>query len=322
MPLPRLNSPSTAALPRLRGFTLVELLVVITIIGILISLLLPAVQSARESARNVQCANHLRQIALGAIQHESAQGFLPAGGKGSWWMGDPDLGYGVNQPGGFFFNLLPYIEQANTREVGAGKTAAEKRTIWSKHCATPISTAHCPSRRQPQPGGVGAYSSVNHWQNIDLPAKLAHNDYAANAGDTTVKHFGTPADYADHTGICYLGSQVGMASVRDGATNTYLVAEKYLSPDAYTNGMSAGDDNCLYGGHDWDIVRWTNIAYPPARDRPGASLPERFGSAHPSTFNAAFCDGSVHCISYTIDPETHRRLGNRKDGLVISGTTF
>ena len=103
-----------------RAFTLVELLVVITIIGILIALLLPAVQAAREAARCAQCKNHLKQLSLAAINHESALGILPSGGWGPYWTGDPDRGFNRNQPGGFFFNVLPYAELANLYQMGQG----------------------------------------------------------------------------------------------------------------------------------------------------------------------------------------------------------
>ncbi len=307
---------------RMAGFTLVELLVVIAIIGVLVGLLLPAVQSAREAARRAQCSNKLKQLSLGALNHEQAHGHYPAGGLGSWWMGDPDLGFGIKQPGGFFFNLLPYIELANVRDAGSGLDPREKSNFWRTHCATPLEVMHCPSRRPAVPGGVGLYVRVNHWRNISLPSALAHNDYAVNAGDTVVKHFGSPEDYNHFTGIAYLGSQVRVDQLTDGTSNTYLVAEKYLNPDAYENGMSAADDNCVYGGHDWDICRWTNELYPPLPDTPGGSLPANFGSAHPVGFYAALADGSVRLISYSISPETHRRLGNRGDGEVIDENTL
>ena len=314
--------------PEHRGFTLVELLVVIAIIGILIALLLPAVQAAREAARRVECLNHLKQWGLAALNHESTHGFFPTGGCGSWWMGDPDMGFEPatvdcnasppnGQPGGFFFNTLAYMELATLRDRGKGLPAAEKRVAWTKFAETPFAAAFCPSRRAPKPGGTGLYANVNHWSNINLPTALAHNDYAVCAGDTTYQFFGTPASYAHHTGIAYLGSRVKLRDVSDGTTSTYMLGEKYLSPDAYANGMSVGDDNSVYSGHDWDNCRWANPAYQPVRDTRGADYGPNFGSAHATGFQMAFCDGSARLISYEIQPEMHGHLGNRRDGVAI-----
>src|SRR5262252_496450 len=103
-----------------RAFTLVELLVVIAIIGLLIALLLPAVQAAREAARRSQCRNNLKQLGLAAQNHLNAQKAFPSGGWGWHWVGDPDRGYGLNQPGGWTYSLLSFVEGTNIRNLGKG----------------------------------------------------------------------------------------------------------------------------------------------------------------------------------------------------------
>ncbi|HMP07910.1 MAG TPA: DUF1559 domain-containing protein [Lacipirellulaceae bacterium] len=133
------------------GFTLVELLVVIAIIGVLVALLLRAIQAAREAARRAQCKNNLKQIGLACNNFESAQKHLPSGGWGFKWMGDPDLGFGNMQPGGWIFSILPYIEQGNVTMIGKGLPLAQKRLELGRQMGAVIPIMNCPSR--PYPGG-------------------------------------------------------------------------------------------------------------------------------------------------------------------------
>ncbi len=317
------------------GFTLVELLVVIAIIGILVSLLLPAVQAARETARRTQCANHLKQLAQAALQHEQSQGYLPTGGWGHGWVGDPDRGFTMSQPGGWLYNISPYLEQQALHDLGVGANAAGR----TQAIQTAVALFNCPSRRPVEfvPYNYGTFANSN-------PISTAfRSDYAANSGDVAANNccwYGpdslsagdamtdtqwqqNDADVFNDTGVSYLRSQVRLANVRDGASNTYLVGEKYLNPDDYLTGNDWGDDQSWNMGFDGDINRWTaSTGPPPMQDTPGIAIFVIFGSAHSGTFEMAFCDGSAHAMSYSIDPEIHRRLGNRADGLPIDASKF
>jgi len=332
-----------------QGFTLVELLVVIAIIGILVALLLPAVQSAREAARRVQCANNLKQIGLAAQQHHEKYGFFPSGGWGFLWVGDPDRGVGPNQPGAWGYTLLPFLEQEALHQLGADgdpKTiTSTQRQGGTRLVQTPLAVYACPTRRRP---GCWPVVNLHNWPNQHgTTGNLTLNtrgDYAACAGDPPLPHdMGGPdslaiadgwtasgdwnshlwyAYSADPGGVSYIRSGISPAHIRDGASNTFLIGEKYLNPDHYYTGEDAGDNQSIYSGYNHDNHRSVRAGYAPRRDTPGVSAPENFGSAHPSGFQMVFCDGSVHHLSYTIDKEIYRRLGLRKDGLPVDASKF
>jgi prepilin-type N-terminal cleavage/methylation domain-containing protein len=166
-----------------RGFTLVELLVVITIIGILIALLLPAVQAAREAARRAQCQNHLKQLALACLSHESAIGYLPSNGWGTYWEGDPDRGFGKRQPGGWIYNILPFLEQQAIHDLGAGQDINTKRTTFTLREATPLSVLNCPTRRKVATQPNYDYPGTTPMFNMGPVQQWTRSDYAVNTGD-------------------------------------------------------------------------------------------------------------------------------------------
>ena len=338
------------------GFTLVELLVVITIIGILIALLLPAVQAARESARRVQCTNNLKQMALACLQHEQANHYLPSGGWGWVWGPDSDRGFGKKQPGGWHFSILPYMELGSLHDMSMG----QNYLAITKMIAIPVNTFYCPSRRNsivtPYTCGTtgGApYTQIRQFPTSDYP-NTAKTDYAANGGDgpcagsnPNVPGSGTPPgcyasadgmsdakinhDYLwgnQHpTGVIFAYSQCKMADITDGASNTLLIGEKYINPDYYFNGTDGGDDAGWASGYDYDVDRWVvvnNVAQRPIQDTPGVGggLDLNFGGAHANSLNMAFCDGAVQGINYSVDSEVWHCLGNREDGLPVEPTKY
>jgi prepilin-type N-terminal cleavage/methylation domain-containing protein len=321
------------------GFTLVELLVVIAIIGILVALLLPAIQAARESARRLQCSNNLKQLSLAAVNHHESARHFPTGGWGWWWVGDPDRGFGKNQPGGWAFNLMPFTEEANAYKVASDGdpntiTVAQKeamREVINK----PLPLLGCPSRRggarsfpKPVDGNFYAYNAANAVSN----PMAGRGDYAINCGDrlqneadggpdslagaNTYKWLATPlgrnpAGIVFITGISFQRSEVAIRHITDGTTQTFLIGEKYLNPADYETGLDSADNETWCTGYNNDNFRST--FNPPLPDTYGVSKTNIFGGVHSAGFYMSYCDGHVDLVNYDIDPAVYKMFGARND---------
>ncbi len=311
-----------------KGFTLVELLVVIAIIGMLVGLLLPAVQQAREAARTLQCSNNLKQMGLASLNHESTQQTFPTGGWTPFWSGDPDLGFKYTQPCGWAFGLLPYLEQNALWALGQDgieEINSTQENGASTRVQSPINVFLCPSRRANK---LYPYTGVK-LHNMASTSNVGKNDYSGNAAAGSAAASGisgsTPSTVAagrdvqpnsSNTGVIYCKSYISIGEIRDGTSNTLLIGEKYVIPDRYELGTATGDDLTQFQGLDNDCVRQTNT--PPLQDRSQYDNGNAFGSPHAGSVGFVMCDGSVQRISYSIDSTNYLNLGKRSDGNVVS----
>ena len=322
------------------AFTLVELLVVIAIIGILIALLLPAIQSAREAARRSECKNNLKQMGLAAQNHVSSHRSFPTGGWGWRWAGDPDRGYKNDQPGGWMYNILPWIEEDLLRKKGKGLTGTAKNDAICDVISTVVKGYFCPSRRTAQ---TVDYTHPTPYINATKPALVARNDYVACGGTlgngrnpqgpTTLP---APATWVDvdpatnksysASGITFSGSMITIRQVRDGTSKTILYGEKFMDIDTLDTSSDSNDQGWNLGW-DWDIARWTHT--PPQMDircnAVAATISangQLFGAPHPGGCNLVMADGSVHSVAYEIEDAIFENLGDRNDGKTIPGNAL
>ncbi|QDT69270.1 Type II secretion system protein G precursor [Planctomycetes bacterium MalM25] len=328
-----------------RGFTLVELLVVIAIIGILVAMLLPAVQAAREAAMRTTCVNQLKQMGLAVLNYESTQREFPTGGTEPWHNeGDASVQYANGY--GWMVQILPYVESGNLQAISSGYGAGDQERDRIVR-GTPVPLYNCPSRR----GATVVYTRADQGDGEADACEggCALSDYAAS----------TPANILDldrlnfepwfwqgvrHGNVLAAATQqirfrgkkydvefkgvvvrTGMSSpsktrhITDGLSKTMVVGEKRLHTDLYQVGATH-DDIGWTDGWDPDIIRYTGYAPAPDVDSQSEDTDAygyHFGSAHPAAFNAVFADGHVQSIEYGIDVIMFNSLGDRSDGMVV-----
>ena len=321
------------------GFTLVELLVVIAIIGVLVALLLPAVQAARESARRGQCSNHIKQLSLAAIEYDGAMGHFPVGVFNA--VNDAGSTALKNDRICWLHEILPYIEQTALRE-GLKKhmeTFPNASALNFKILLeTPLPGVSCPS----DPLGPKIPTTAPSLPPLNGLGQGPHANYIACAGSgyfDAADPLGSPAlieryrgkspfDVSrDLDGIFYSSSAVRHGQITDGTSNTLCLSELILVEDGPLNDLRGRYNNPAHGN-----VQFTTV-YPPNTTVPdrltycgGASAPpqapcvfasngERLEIAprsyHPGGVNASRADGSVAFVVDGVDAASYRSMGSR-----------
>ncbi|TWT34669.1 DUF1559 domain-containing protein [Blastopirellula retiformator] len=296
---------TNAARRRWRGFTLVELLVVIAIIGVLIALLLPAVQQARDAARRMSCTNNLKQLALALHNyHDTFGSFPPSGIDGG-------------KSHGMWIRLAPFYEQsAIYDQYNFTGTWRDNLPLCSE---SSMDALHCPSgstvittlaSEQPCP--------TTHYFGNSGPIGLNATTNANYARDTSRENVSSFGEVADE-GVFKLRSNLGLRDVTDGSSNTILVGElswnKYPFYRAWNRGLH-WTSNGLY------MATTKNHRYP---INIGIKTPSftmvanngGYGSQHPGGANFATADGAVKFFPATIEMETYLALASRAGGEVV-----
>ena len=287
---------------------------VITIIGVLIALLLPAVQAAREAARRLQNANHLKQIALAVANYEELYGMYP-------YIRDRGDQYGAS----WVYRILPYLEQQVMFDSWNCKARSYEPTNVIT-MRTPLSVLINPSRRGADelcPFDDNGQGSALGGQEV-----AACCDYAANRGwsdsanpvldDFDPKKSGPFT--TSRTPDCAIRTPIGAMEVTDGLSNTIVVGDKWLCEAMYNQyGRELVDSAACSGDPPWSCQRGADSGFPTGPDDPDAN---KFGSPNGSLAAFAFLDGHVSWISYSISLTTFRALCAIGDGIPTQGEDY
>lgn len=340
-----------------KGFTLVELLVVIAIIGILIGMLLPAVQQVREAARRTQCLNNMRQLALGSLNYESTNMHLPSAGvegNSIWVTVNGIQGYKQSylptENLGWGFQILSFVEQANMQRLRSPAMGP-----LSDLTDNSVPLFSCPSRGQRTLNFLGDVTPVGDYAGyltswgFDSNSELANlNLVATNWGgfEWSPEKGPKPGEldgsvwngaiakrgHSDNSSGAWKLQDFGRVNIEfpDGTSNTLLYAEKSAgTKTSYNPAVNPEwehwwDQRGIIYGADWPIMRsWGNGLLPDSLDRVaefGDKAEMSFGSAHPGSIDAVLCDGSTHALSMDIQKLEFFKLGHRMDGMVVNVT--
>jgi prepilin-type N-terminal cleavage/methylation domain-containing protein/prepilin-type processing-associated H-X9-DG protein len=299
-----------------RAFTLVELLVAIAIIGVLVALLLPAVQAARESARRMTCSNKLKQLSLGCHQHHDTYSMFPPG-----WVQSPFIvpQAEIVQGGhGYVAFILPYIEQqalANIYHWDKRAQGPENQPVVT----TQLKVMQCPS------------AEPNRWvtteedpANYSYGGKGACGDYAGvKEIDSSLAELNLVDPVADYDGVLAHNHLTRLAEITDGASQTILIAECAGRPKLWRAGRLVPEIVAPGGVWASGTLLFGLGSTPDGISQPGpcainCTNNRETYSFHPGGANVTFADGSVHFLKANIDMRVFARLATRAGGETVT----